>query len=75
MKKYYYHVVYYRIDKNGDNLGDVTACTSRPIKTEEDINSVREGIRADSGGIGIVVILGWQLLRIEDVEPEEVATK
>lgn len=70
MKRYYYHVSYYHKGKTGDRLGDGILHTPEPIKTAESIIRVREGILADCGGEGVVVLLGFQLLRIEDVSEE-----
>lgn len=72
MKRYYYHVSYFVSGKKRDALGDCVIYTYDPIKTTESINAMREKISEDVGGK--VVILGFQLLRIEGIEPEEVAT-
>lgn len=72
MKRYYYHVSYYRSGKKSDGIGDCVVDTSEPIKTAETINTVRRLIAEDEDES--VAILGFQLLRIEGVEPEEVIT-
>ena len=41
MKRYYYHVSYYRSGKKSDGIGDCVVDASEPIKTAETINTVR----------------------------------
>lgn len=75
MKRYFYHVSYYKAGEKMDGVGDVIIDTPEPIKTAETINRIREAILADREDKDTtVVILGFTLLRIEDAEPEEVAT-
>jgi hypothetical protein len=75
MKRYYYHVSYYRAGEKVDGVGDVIIDTPEPIKTAQTINRIREVIKADGEDKdATVVILGFTLLRIEDAEPEEVET-
>jgi hypothetical protein len=66
MKKYYYHVSYYHNSKKDERLGDITCTTTQPIETDGHLAEIREAIRA--GNEGTVVILGFQLLRTEEVE-------
>lgn len=74
MKRYFYHVSYFWLYEGEGTLADTIIDTPEPIKTEEAINRVREVIQAGYGVRGPVGLLGFQLLRIENVEPEEVAT-
>lgn len=74
MKRYYYHVRYYVKGKD-HSVGEGIINSTEPIKNAETINRIREAIKADGEDEdAAVVILGWQLLRIEDAEPEEVET-
>jgi hypothetical protein len=75
MKRYYYHVAYYKKGKKSLGVGDIVVDTPEHIKTSGHINAVRRTIAADcEDEVTALVILGWQLPRIEDAEPEEVAT-
>lgn len=75
MKRYYYHVSYYRSGKKENGVGDVVIDTPEPIKTAETINRIREIIKTNRGDQdATVVILGFTLLRIETVKTEEVET-
>ena len=75
MRRHYYHVSYYKGGEKEESVGDVVINTPEPIKTAKTINRIREAILADSGDQdATVVILGFTLLRVEDAEPEEVAT-
>ncbi len=65
MKRYFYHVSYYRKSEKEDGVGDCIINISKPIKTAEGINAMREAIEEDKEAT--VVILNFQLLRIEDV--------
>lgn len=74
MKRYFYHVSYYKAGEKMDGVGDVIIDTPEPIKTAETINRIREVIKTDSEDKdATVVILGFTLLRIETVKTEEVA--
>lgn len=66
MKKYYYHVSYYRSGSKSDGVGDCIIDTPEPIKTAEALDTARELI--ESTGDGRVVILYFTLLRIENGE-------
>jgi hypothetical protein len=75
MKRYYYHVSYYRSGKKEEGVGDVVIDTPEPIKTAETINRIRGVIKTDCGDQDTtVVILNITLLRIEDAKTEEVET-
>lgn len=65
MKRYFYHVSYYRKGEKGDHVGDCIIDTPEPIKTAEGIDTMRDLIAGDEEAT--VVILNFQLLRIEDV--------
>ena len=66
MKRYFYHVSYYISVKGVDAVGDCIVDVPTPIKTAEAINAMREKIAEDKEGT--VVILSFQLLRIEGAE-------
>lgn len=73
MKRYYYHVSYYKAGKKEDGVGDCVIHTPEPIKTAETIKRIREVIKTDGEDKdATVVILGFTLLRIETVKTEEV---
>ena len=74
MKRYFYHVSYYKAGRQEDGVGDCVVDTPEPIKTAETLNRIREAIMDDNGGGGSLVILGFQLLRIETAPTEEVPT-
>jgi hypothetical protein len=65
VKRYYYHVSYYISGKGAAAVGDCIIDAPAPIKTAEAINTMREKIAEDKEGT--VVILSFQLLRIEGV--------
>lgn len=64
MRKYHYHVSYYRSGSKSDGIGDCIIDTTEPIKTAEALNAARELIESSEGGR--VVILYFTLLRIEN---------
>lgn len=66
MRRYYYHVSYYRSGNKSDGVGDCIIDTAEPLKTAEALNKAREVI--ESTEEGRVVILYFTLLRIENGE-------
>jgi hypothetical protein len=74
MKRYFYHVSFFHKIGISERIGDGILTLPEPIKTREAVVRAREEILANCGGEGAVVLLGFQLLRIEDAEPEEVGT-
>ena len=68
MTKFFYHVCYYSKGKKDDQLGDCIINTIKPITDAEDINFLRQCI-AGSTESTVVIILGFTLLRTEEVEP------
>ena len=68
MKKYYYFVSYVLLDPMG--FGCCTIKKTTPVTSADSINSLRNVIRALNGRDD-VVILNYQLLRVEDESLEE----
>ncbi len=71
MKRYYYHVSYYRSGGKTQGVGDIVIDTPGPIKTAEHINLVRKAIEDDFKEVTLVVILGFTLLRVGTPSPRK----